>query len=61
MNNLLNRIPPEKRPLAIIGALLVLVVLWALFRPELLFVKKSVDEPLPGATSSIASSHIPTA
>jgi len=38
---------PLRRPYIILIVLIVLLALWALFRPELLFVKKHVDEPLP--------------
>ena len=49
-----NRIPARYRPLAILGGIVVLVGFWYLFRPELLFVPKHVDEPLPGATSALS-------
>ncbi len=34
------------------AALLVLAVLWYLFRPETLFIDKTVDEPFPGTGTS---------
>lgn len=47
------------RPLAIaLGAALVFL-LWLAFRPELLFVNKSVDEPFPTATPHVTKSHLP--
>ena len=44
---------------ALVIAVFVLVALWAAFRPELLFVNKHVDEPLPGATSAVAIPYVP--
>ena len=42
------------RPYFIAGFIVIFVILWALFRPELLFVKKTVDDPFPGPTSYIS-------
>lgn len=38
---------PRRRPLLIVAILAFVVVAWLAFRPELLFVNKSVDEPFP--------------
>ena len=35
------------------GAILVIAILWYLFRPELLFVDKSVDEKFPELTDTL--------
>jgi hypothetical protein len=40
----------KKRATIVVIAVIVLFAAWLAFRPELLFVNKSVDEPLPGAT-----------
>jgi hypothetical protein len=46
----------------IIGGIVVLGVIgWALFRPELLFVNKSVNESFPVAAASQSASNPPTA
>jgi hypothetical protein len=48
-----------KKPVTLlIIAVIVFFAAWLGFRPELLFVNKSVDEPLPGAThASLAAPH----
>jgi hypothetical protein len=43
-----------RKPATIILALIVLTLLWAAFRPELLLVNKHVDDPFP-TTSAAAS------
>lgn len=48
----------RRHPLAVIVAVFVLFFLWLAFRPELLFVNKSVDEPFPVSTSSVTNSHV---
>ena len=49
-----------KSPLAIFFGLVVLFFLWLAFRPELLFVNKSVDEPFPTATApAVTNSPLP--
>jgi hypothetical protein len=49
-----------KSPLAILLGLVVLIFLWLAFRPELLFVNKSVDEPFPTPTASaVTNSPLP--
>ena len=45
----------KHRPLFIGAFVILFVALWALFRPDLLFVKKPVDDPFPGSTSFISS------
>jgi hypothetical protein len=45
-----------KRPLAIAFAAVVFFFLWLAFRPELLFVNKSVDEPFPTSTPAVTNS-----
>lgn len=45
-----------KRPLIIVLALIALGVGWYLFRPELLFVQKKVDEKFPEVTKVAAAS-----
>jgi hypothetical protein len=42
----------KRKPLIIGAIIVVLVAAWGLFRPELLFVNKSVNESFPAATSS---------
>jgi len=49
----------SKRALLVLVGLVVLVGGWALFRPELLFVKTNVNESLPSATAA-ATSTAPT-
>jgi uncharacterized membrane protein YdfJ with MMPL/SSD domain len=49
-----------KRPVAIVVAVVAVFFLWLAFRPELLFVNKSVDEPFPtSASSSVTNSMAP--
>jgi hypothetical protein len=43
-----DRMRARKRVWILLG-LLVLLVLWYLFRPERLFINKRVNEPLPGS------------
>lgn len=42
----------NKRPLLIAGGLIVVVAGWALFRPELLFINKTVNESFPAAATA---------
>ncbi|MDX1933194.1 MAG: DM13 domain-containing protein [Capsulimonadales bacterium] len=50
-----NQVSPFKnRRLLIVLALPVLAILWALFRPELLFVNRTVNESLPPAAAVAA-------
>jgi len=49
-----------KRPVAIVVAAIAVFLLWLAFRPELLFVNKSVDEPFPtSASPSVTNSMTP--
>jgi hypothetical protein len=41
-----------KRMIIVSFAALILAVVWYLFRPETLFINKTVDEPFPGAGHS---------
>lgn len=41
------------RTFFIVGFVVIFVALWAAFRPDLLFVKKPVDDPFPGSTSYV--------
>jgi hypothetical protein len=43
----------RKRPLAVAVVVAAVFALWLAFRPELLFVNKSVDEPFPTASASV--------
>ncbi len=45
----------NKRPLLIVGGLAVATAGWALFRPELLFVDRTVNEGFPLANTALAS------
>jgi hypothetical protein len=46
-----------RKPVVIILGLVAVAILWAAFRPELLFVNKSVDDPFPTAAAT-SSSHL---
>jgi hypothetical protein len=48
----------RKRPLAVAAVFVAVFVLWLAFRPELLFVNKSVDEPFPTASASVTNPAI---
>jgi hypothetical protein len=50
----------NKRAVFMISGVVVLAALWYLFRPELLFVNKSVDEALPPMPAASASALAPT-
>jgi hypothetical protein len=50
--NVITTFITRRRPLAIGIAVIVLFALWAAFRPELLFVNKSVDEPFPTSSKT---------
>jgi len=50
----------KRKVLAISGAV-VIAALWYLFRPELLFVNKTVDEALPTMTAASAGAMVPAA
>lgn len=47
----------RRRPFAIVIAAFVLLFLWLAFRPELLFVNKSVDEPFPVSVNNVTNSN----
>ena len=41
----------RRRPLLVFAILAFVVAAWLAFRPELLFVNKSVDDPFPAVSS----------
>jgi hypothetical protein len=49
-----------RKPVVTILGILIVAMLWLAFRPELLFVNKSVDDPFPttAATASAASVNL---
>jgi Electron transfer DM13 len=48
----------HKRAMSIVAAVIIVAVGWYLFRPELLFIKRHVNETFPAsATQQTASSH----
>ncbi len=47
----------QRKTLIIGGALILAVISWALFRPELLFVNSKVNEAFPGASAQSASAR----
>ena len=48
----------RRRPFAIVIAASVLFFMWLAFRPELLFVNKSVDEPFPTSATGVTNSQM---
>ena len=48
----------RRRPYLLALALAVLVVGWLAFRPELLFVNKTVNDPFPVATAAHHASSV---
>jgi hypothetical protein len=42
----------RRKPIAVILGIVLVAMLWLAFRPELLFVNKSVDDPFPTTTVS---------
>jgi hypothetical protein len=54
-----RRLFMNKRPLLITGCMVVLVAGWALFRPELLFINKNVNESFPTTVSTASASTMP--
>ena len=46
----------SRKPALIILALVTVAMLWLAFRPELLFVNKSVDDPFPTTTTTTTTS-----
>jgi hypothetical protein len=47
----------RKPVVALLGVVLV-AMLWLAFRPELLFVNKSVDDPVPTTTATASATHL---
>jgi hypothetical protein len=50
------KIQTRKVVLIVLG-LVIVAMLWLAFRPELLFVNKSVDDPFPTTTATTTTSH----
>lgn len=46
----------RKRPFAIVFVAVAFFFLWLAFRPELLFVNKSVNEPFPTSAPTVTNS-----
>jgi hypothetical protein len=44
----------RRKPAALILGIVLVAMLWLAFRPELLFVNKSVDDPFPTVTATSA-------
>ncbi len=42
----------SRKPIIIVLGLVIVAMLWLAFRPELLFVNKSVDDPFPTTTTT---------
>ena len=47
-----------RKPVVIILGTLAVAMLWLAFRPELLFVNKSIDDPFPTATATTSAAHL---
>jgi hypothetical protein len=47
-----------RKPVAVIFGILLVAVLWLAFRPELLFVNKSVNDPFPTTTATASATHL---
>ncbi len=47
-----------RKPAVVILGTLVVVMLWLAFRPELLFVNKTVNDPFPATTATTSTSHL---
>jgi hypothetical protein len=47
-----------RKPVVIILGTLIVAMLWLAFRPELLFVNKSVDDPVPTTTATASATHL---
>jgi hypothetical protein len=45
----------SRKPLAVILGIALVAILWLAFRPELLFVNKSVNDPFPTTTASASA------
>ncbi len=48
----------DKRAFIIVGAIIVAFAVWALFRPELLFINKSVSEAPPASITPASAQNI---
>jgi len=46
-----------RKPVVAILGVLIVAMLWLAFRPELLFVNKSVDDPFPAPTATASAKH----
>jgi hypothetical protein len=47
-----------RKPVAVIFGILLVAGLWLAFRPELLFVNKSVNDPFPTTAATAAATHL---
>ena len=47
-----------RKPVIIILGIVIVAMLWLAFRPELLFVNKSIDDPFPTTTTTTSSAHL---
>jgi hypothetical protein len=47
-----------RKPVAVIFGILLVAGLWLAFRPELLFVNKSVNDPFPATAATAAAPHL---
>jgi hypothetical protein len=47
-----------RKPVVTILSILIVAMLWLAFRPELLFVNKSVNDPFPSATATASATHL---
>ncbi len=48
----------SRKPALIVLGLVIVAMLWLDFRPELLFVNKSVDDPFPVTSTPISHGHM---
>jgi hypothetical protein len=47
-----------RKPTVIIFGTVLIAMLWLAFRPELLFVNKSVNDPFPTTSATTSASHL---
>ena len=47
-----------RKPVVVILGVVLVAMLWLAFRPELLFVNKSVDDPFPTTTPTASAAHL---
>jgi hypothetical protein len=47
-----------RKPITVILGIALVAVLWLAFRPELLFVNKSVDDPFPTVSATATPAHL---